>query len=217
MFDSRISAAELIEEVKDEADISPDIPDKRYVDWYNSIEQLLYSEIIQEQRSRRIEEYVGTAETGHTTKIDRSFAFTEFLDRKQPDEDEMRFSDIVAVFNSGQQLIKTTLLGAVYNGFEDCYYDAYGKLGLKINDAGAVTVIYNTRPALKVLTNAGDVEGGNVMVPVEFIDLIKAKLRGEAYKLSNENELAAKWMNDYNALLDTFKAWAQSRAALFGE
>ena len=55
------------------------------------------------------------------------------------------------------------------------------------------------------------------MVPYEFIDIIKAKLRGEAYKLANEDALAAKWLQDYNAQLQDFAAWVQDKAAVFGE
>ena len=54
------------------------------------------------------------------------------------------------------------------------------------------------------------------MLPVEFIDLVKAKLRGEAYKLANEDNHAAKWLNDYNTLLETFKAWIADKSANFG-
>jgi hypothetical protein len=54
------------------------------------------------------------------------------------------------------------------------------------------------------------------MLPAEFIELAKAKLRGESYKYANEDGLAAKWLNDYNALLETFKVWVQSKSANFG-
>lgn len=216
MFDSGITAAELIADIKDEADIALDIPDKLYVQWLNSVEQLLYSEIIREQRSRIVNIYMGIAEEGHEVNIEEELSLTALVEDKRDDEDEMRFSDIVAVYNSGQQLIKTTRIGATFDGFENCYYDAAGKLGLNIKNATEVTVIYNTRPVIKVLADDGAVNG-NVMVPVEFIDLVKSKLRGEAYKLANEDVLAAKWLNDYNVLLETFRAWVQSRAAQFGE
>ena len=60
------------------------------------------------------------------------------------------------------------------------------------------------------------IDNSNVMVPLEFIDLVKAKLRGEAYKLANEDDIAAKWLNDYNILLETFKAWISEKSSNFG-
>ena len=43
-----------------------------------------------------------------------------------------------------------------------------------------------------------------------------AELRGEAYKLCNEDAVAAKWLNDYNALLDSFRQWLVLRQPNFG-
>lgn len=217
MFDSGITAKSIIDEIQSEADIEIPIDDKFFIDVLNSVEQLLYSDIIREQRSRNVNMYIGIAGENHCVNIKDEIAFTDFSENKKPDEDEMRFSDIVAVYNSGQQLIKTTVQGAVYNGFQDCYYDASGKLGLSIRDACEVDVIYNARPALKTLTADNKVGDGNVMLPVEFIGLVKAKLRGEAYKLANEDNLAAKWLNDYNAQLNDFTAWCQARKPQFGE
>ena len=66
------------------------------------------------------------------------------------------------------------------------------------------------------MTSHGNVNDVNVMLPIEFIDLVKAKLRGEAYKLANEDSIAAKWLNDYNTLLETFKAWIADKSSNFG-
>ena len=43
-----------------------------------------------------------------------------------------------------------------------------------------------------------------VALPEEYHSLLRAKLRGEAYKLANEDELAAKWLGEYNLLLEDF-------------
>ena len=50
MFDSGIKPSDLIEELKGEIDIAIDIPNSTYVDILNSVEQLLYSEVIKEQK-----------------------------------------------------------------------------------------------------------------------------------------------------------------------
>jgi hypothetical protein len=47
--------------------------------------------------------------------------------------------------------------------------------------------------------------------------MLAARLRGEAYKLANEDALAAKWLSDYNAQLDDFKAFSAAHAPSFGE
>ena len=81
---------------------------------------------------------------------------------------------------------------------------------------GSVRVIYFVRPALKTVNSSDVVGSGNVMLPVEFIDLAKSKLRADAYKIANEDNLAAKWMNDYNVLLETFKEWMDRKRPHFG-
>ena len=76
-----------------------------------------------------------------------------------------------------------------------------------------IELIYFIRPALK---SAEGKNTGNVMLPAEFLELAKAKMRADAYKIANEDAIAAKWMNDYNVLLETFKAWVQGKAPNFG-
>ena len=314
MFDSGISAKELINELKNEVDIAVEIPDSSYVSWLNSTEQLLYSEIIQEKKERivRVSAYV----LGE---------FTDFLGvfEDMRNADKPRFEDIQAIYAGDTQLIKSSLTSGKI--FPNTYYKDGDKVGVHIApnlDGGSCRVVYNVRPALKKIigsgedmiigqpereihisgeakdgykllrgesivkcntdatayiisgkTNMGDsfsttisqlpfslpddieyddieyleslsvqyyepatypsigfeafvtantvvvnvpASNDNVMVPVEFIDLVKAKLRGEAYKLVNEDGIAAKWLNDYNMLLETFKAWIFDKSANFG-
>ena len=49
MFNSGITVKSIIEQIQDEADISSAIPNGSYVMWLNALEQLLYTELIQEQ------------------------------------------------------------------------------------------------------------------------------------------------------------------------
>lgn len=200
MFDSGIKVDELIDElINTEVDIALDIPKSTYVSWLNSLQQLIYSEIIKEQKK---------------LTIDTSNSHIMFSDIAPAEgESGMRFEDIHTVYTqSGIQLIKSTLTSG--NIFPNTYFKENNGIGFHTTDkSGELTIIYFARPALIDASAIGDTM---VMLPIEFIDLAKSKLRGEAYKLANEDNLAAKWINDYNVLLETFKAWITSRASSLG-
>ena len=66
------------------------------------------------------------------------------------------------------------------------------------------------------MITSGNFGTEHVKVPAEFIELVSAKLRGEACKLANEDALAAKWLSDYNVLLETFKTWIAGKQPSFG-
>ncbi len=203
MFDSGISVKSLIEELKTtEVDIALEIPDKTYAEWLNSLQQLLYTEVIKEQKKtvfnqpfeNNLIDLSTMAESGENTPI---------------------FEDVHAVYADDTQLIKSTVASGVI--FKNTFFKLAGKLVFKTTKTPEMlTIVYFVRPALITTTSHGNVNDTNVMVPVEFIDLVKAKLRGEAYKLANEDSIAAKWLNDYNILLETFKAWIAEKSPNFG-
>ncbi len=195
MFDSGISAKELVEELVSEVDIALDIPDATYISWLNSLQQILYTEVIKEQKKIKLER-----------EGDNSIDISP--DDVGNNESTPRFEDIHAIYADGSQLIKSTVASGVI--FPDTFYKDDNKIGLNTNKT-SIEIVYFVRPLL-----IGENGGENVMVPVEFIDLVKAKLRGEAYKLANEDELAAKWLNDYNVLLEIFKVWLSEKSAKFG-
>lgn len=203
MFDSGVTVSELIESINAEADISYDIPDESYILWLNSLEQLLYREVIKEQNE-------------HLFDIDGA-PFSGVLSlvgvNENENEDDIRFEDIHAVYSDDTQLIKSSLASGVL--FPDTYYKISGGVGLNLvnKTPDKIKIIYFVRPAIKKAENK---ETDNVMLPLEFLDLAKAKLRGEAYKIANEDNLAAKWLNDYNMLVETFKAWIEGKNAKFG-
>lgn len=199
MFDSGIKAADLIEQIKDEADIAIPIPDINYIAWLNAVEQLLYTELIQEQGEIKLDSVSG--------------GVISISDLSVPSgESEVRFEDIHAVYADKTQLIKSTLASGVI--FPNTYYKTRNNIGLSLTEQPqTVKIIYFIRPALKTEANIGT---EYVKVPLEFTELVKAKLRGEAYKLANEDSLSAKWINDYNILLETFKAWLKNKQPEFG-
>lgn len=195
MFNSGKSVSELITELRDEVDIALEIPTTTYLSWLNSIEQLCYSEIIKEQRELTV------SNPELTIKIDELTV--------SEDESPIRFEDIHSVYADDVQLMKTTLSSGRI--FPDTYFKHNDDIG--INSPYSIKelkIIYIARPKVKTA------EEGNVMLPVEFVELVKAKMRGEAYKLVNEDSLAGKWLNDYNMMLENFKIWCSNRASQFG-
>ena len=209
MFDSGISVKNLVEELNAEVDIALDIPDTAYAEWLNSLQQMLYSEIIREQRKK-------TVQNPESNVISISSLPLE------SDENRPYFEDIYAIYIGKTQLMKTTLASGAIFGDTFCKVnnDIWINTLLPLEN---VDIIYIVKPALVTCStqkNIKEVDANgkpiNVMVPVEFIDLVKAKLRGEAYKLANEDSLAAKWLNDYNVLLETFKAWIAEKSPTFG-
>lgn len=204
MFNSGSTANNLINELNKEAVISPAIEDEKYVSWINALEQMLYSDIIKEQKQKAFV----IAVDKNLTKPRKVINLSEFNDAS---EDEVRFEDIIAVFYGEKQLIKTTITSSYI--FKDCYYK--DENSLYINAEGSevnVYVSYIVRPALKETNSLSSY----IMLPPEFIDLMKSYLRAEAYKIANEDELCAKWTNEYNVLLESFKIWIASRQPAFG-
>ena len=198
MFDSGVTAFELIEQIKSEADIAPDVPAESFAIWLNSTEQFLYSEIIKEQAETRLENVQTPVQLENIAHPEGT--------------SPVRYEDIHAVFAGNTQLIASTLTSGVL--FPNSYYKDNGQLGLHLTKPPQeIRIVYFVRPMLK---EPGKVYEHNVMVPPEFLDLIRAKLRAEAYKVANEDGLAAKWMNDYNVLLETFKAWISGKQPEFG-
>lgn len=206
MFDSGISVKSLIDELKNtEVDISLEIPNKTYVEWLNSLQQLLYTEVIKEQGK------VGIIGQGMTIQSPVEFPFRGIRDNENPP----RFEDIHAIYADGVQLIKSTLSSGVI--FDNTFYKHNNNIGFNTKTAPTeLIIVYIVKPALIEVDINDIIDDSKVMIPVEFIDLVKAKLRGEAYKLANEDGIAAKWLNDYNILLETFKAWITEKSSNFG-
>lgn len=203
MFDSKISVKSLIEELKNtEVDIALEIPNSTYVTWLNSLQQLLYTEIIKEQRKTVLK-------APFTNPIDILSLNVE------NNENAPKFEEIHAIYADDVQLIKSTVASGVI--FPDTFYKDNNNIGYNTKVVPKeITIVYIVKPALIDVAEDDTIDNSNVMIPIEFIDLVKSKLRGEAYKLANEDNIAAKWLNDYNVHLETFKAWITKKSSNFG-
>ncbi len=129
------------------------------------------------------------------------------------------FENICAVYVDGTQLIESTV--ATADIFKDTYFKNNNELVVNSSAKGSamMKIIYYVMPELKTVTIKGDgseyVEG-EVMVPIEFIELVKAKLKASLYRIANEDELCAKWTALYNVKLEEFKIWMEQKRPRFG-
>ena len=202
MFDSGISARYLIENIKGEVDVALPIPNASYVMWLNSLEYMLYSSVIKEQKKISLNHYQGDTIILSELPI-------------LSNEAQIRFDDIYTVYADSVQLIKTNVASGRI--FPNCYYKSDNDMIINTdNKPEQIEIIYFIKPLLKTVNDKDEVQGGNVMLPIEFIEIAKSKLRAEAYMIENEYTPAANWINNYNILLENFKQWLTDKAAQFG-
>lgn len=205
MFDSGIKAADLIQSLKNEIDVAYPITGDMYVQWLNSTEQLLYSEIIKEQGIIDIEIPEDGSDIINLAKLS-----------VPEDENNIRFEDIYMVLINGMQMTKTNI--STGELIDKTYFKLGGNVKYHYSDeTETIRIIYHVKPKLKTVTSPDDeISAENVMIPIEFIELIKSKIRAEAYKIANENVFAGNWANEYNVLLENFKVWIAGRNAEYG-
>lgn len=202
MFDSQISAKDLISDLKDEIDIALEIPDNTYVTYLNELEQMLYSNYVREQNELIINSPVANPVVLSSQEIPEN-------------EDKINFEDIFSVYiNNNFQLIKVKPANGII--FPNTYWKSGVDLKYNcINPIRKMRIIYYVKPKRKEIDENGEITG-NIMVPLEFIDLVKAKLRSDIYLLVNEDAPAANWNAIYNALLVQFNDWVAAKEAQFG-
>lgn len=199
MYDSGVMCSDFINSIIGEADISIEIQSDSWYRWLNTVEQFIYTEILDEYASAEID-YASDSVTLSTLTVPSGCA-------------SVTYDDVIAVYADGVQVEKSGIKGVMNFSDKNLYYTDYnGNLMLSLTEVpNKITVIYRLRPILK--TEAGN---HNVAVPAEFLDMVSARLRGEAYKIANEDGLAGKWLADYNTQLESFKVWAEKRNKRYG-
>lgn len=204
MYDSGITAKNFIDSVKDESDITIVIPDASWYRWLASVEQILYTEVFKEYDVVKKDVTASSAEVTVTLR-DLPVAVGC---------DSITFDDVIAVFMDYLELERSGETAALQYPEKLLYYTDYnGKLYARSPIyAEQMVIVYRKRPPVKTATSTTS----HVMVPVEWLDLVGAKMRGEAYKIANEDGLSAKWLNDYNTQLESLKVWAAKRNERYG-
>lgn len=199
MYRSSQTAQELIEELSAEMDVWEAFPPEWYLRFINALEQTLYSHsllfpervTLMPERSR---EKMGSVPL-------RSAVRNDFP----------REEDILRVYaDSNRELSRMSPdLAPLF----PCTYFVAGEgenaaLFFRPACTAKLTVYYRMRPAEKNLSNY---QTEHLAIPDEYLELLKEKLRGEAFLAVGEPEEAKNHLGAYNAYLSSFLLWAKDQ------
>lgn len=189
IYKSNVTASCLITSVSDDIAVFPAISMINYINWYNDVVQSIYKSIIKPCTLITVAAAKETERSG----IDI------------PDN---------SVFPEGAQMyltkngIRRKLLRVDNERdlvFRDSVYIGE-KIKINSDDITDAKLIIEVLTPPPIITE-DNVSGTAVPFPTEYHDMIKARLKGEALKLCNQDNTAAKWLNDFNAALEDFKAF----------
>ena len=201
MYRSGVTVGELIAELQSEVDIAGTVPASAYLRWVSSLEQLIYADLLLFERGADLEAHDGFLDLSLLTAGEGERGVT--------------FDDLRKVYLGGEELTRAGRIGAYQFDEEKSLYYPDGD-GVRVSvfgdgEADTYHVIWRVIPAVK------NGEGEEVLLPYPWLDMVLSYLRGEAYKVANDDAQAAKWLGDYNTRLASFREWAAKRNERYGE
>lgn len=193
--------------LKEEADIANLYDDEIYLYYINELLQLLYSDIIREE---------------NICECSSDLAEFSLLDAPvSENERSISFESISKLYANGRLLTKSNISRAGI--FPDIFYKIpdekpVGKIGFSTDIAPVynLKIYYYFRPCIYT-KNEEDTNGclNKIPLPYEWTGLLLSKVKGEIYKIANEDGLSAKWLGEFNNLLENFKAWCENHNSTY--
>lgn len=203
MFESKsYTYAKIFRMIRTEVESYREVPDDIILLACNTELQYLYAQVIKKQVMT--EGYISDAAAGKARLVTLKDGATAL---------NIPYEDIERVSVGGEILMPTTARSA--GAYENTYFEnADGSISVVLNKDydGACEVYYNYRPAEIDSVTSED----KVQLPTEYVAMLMDAIRAECYKYINEDSLAAKWTNDYNAYRDGFDKWIESTRPQFG-
>jgi len=199
MYNSNVTISSLIEQIESEADVITRIEDEFYLKWVNIVQQTLYKELIEQYSHSEVE-----------TNGDLYLDDIEVTSEQAPVE----YDDIVKIYIDGEELTKASVITAFTIPDKDIYYYDSANSVVRIRcktPYDKTNVVYRVRPKIAEETSE------YIYLPYEWLEMLAAKIRGELYKIANDDVMAAKWLADYNTQLESFKVWIMKRNSRYGE
>lgn len=197
MYNSGVTILAFISRLNSETDIASPISNDVYTKWINVVQQILYGELIEQYKAYEI------------TTVD-DIELSDII--KPQNEAEVIYDDVYKVYVNGEELTRADVTTALSIPDKEIYYYNGSVVKIHCNYAYEnATVVYRVRPNISTETSE------YIYLPYEWIEMLAAKIRGEAYKLANDDNMSAKWLADYNMQLESFKIWIAKRNKKYGE
>ena len=192
MFICNTSAKTLLDETVEELRLYESIPRTTFRRVLNETLGRLYNEVVYEVR-----EADGRSVSGEIALS--SLPLTA-------DSGSVREEDVLRVCHDGSalQYLPPRRFALVSGNDGNFYTVRDGKIILSpsLSDyTMQVSYLHRPRPYSE------EDEERMLPMPEEYVSLVRAKLRGEIYKLANEDALSAKWLGEYNTILPAFAAY----------
>lgn len=207
----------MIKQIKTEVDSYSEIPENILLMAYNTAIRQLYRGVIKDEKAAR---YTPTTYNDGAGDSYSMITLTNADDNKA----RIEFEDVEKVKVGSVTYTRCTAKGS--EGFEKFYYkgdatsDGYDTILLEklVSPSAVATVYYDEAPkAYTDITTLFDTEDMKyIPLPNEYVPMIYAAVRGEAYKWVNEDALSAKWISDYNAQLAGFSEWIKTTKPQYG-
>lgn len=193
MLKSGVAVSDLFEQINNEVDIAIDIDIATMLQSYNGLMVGLYRDIIKE-------EYF------------KFYTPTEATRYKVVDWETDQYDSECVYRVYTEDLFEAEKVNPTYAMITDriCWFPLSKKKIALVNfPEGQCGIIYHVTPEIvKYNSENGtfiNADSDGVPVPIDFIDMVKAKIRGDMYNIANDDDLAAKWYNIYNSRIEDFK------------
>lgn len=229
MYDSGVKISEFMNSIKNEVDIRDEVPNTVFAEALDNLVQFVYSSLVKELKIVEGKDDVIVKPHSITPhKFHRNPELEEYTVEVKKRDGEA-YEDIKHVYVNDVELLRANLydaklLGDAYARMADTdmkskflivlqnkTINRYEDKDINAEDKTRVEIVYRVRPEhIRALSNG--FTQGNVPLPYEYLEMAKARVRGEVYKAVNEDTLAAKWLNDYNNMLESFKLWIATGA-----
>ncbi len=198
MYDSEIPSGELISELL--AEITPNPPPARadLLRRISACERLLYQKIATFERRQKIP----ASSLGEEGK---SLPLAHLVPGKE--EAPARGEDILFLFADGREIPK-------FSAKEASEFPPEGEGFLPEEDS--LTLFLKGNPqslevVWRVLPARKKQESETIKLPLEWLCIPLALIRGHLCRLCGDGERASLWLEEYNASLSSFKEWCQDK------